>query len=83
MTNRVWTGRRLISASILLLCIAGVTTPALAQTKDPFTFGVALPTTGSAAPFGLDQVQALEWAVADINAKGGAGGRDHSKGRGR
>lgn len=75
MTNRVWTGRRLISASILLLFIAGVTTPALAQTKDPFTFGVALPTTGSAAPFGLDQVQALEWAVADINAKGGAGGR--------
>jgi branched-chain amino acid transport system substrate-binding protein len=64
----------LISASMLWLS-ATVGTPALAQTKEAFTFGVALPTTGSAAPFGLDQVQALEWAIADINAGGGAGGR--------
>jgi len=48
---------------------------AFAQGKEPFRFGVALPLTGSAAPFGQDQVQALEWAVADINAEGGAGGR--------
>lgn len=76
MTNRMSAGRRLISASILLLsAVAGVNSPALAQTKEPFTLGVALPTTGSAAPFGLDQVQALEWAIADINARGGAGGR--------
>ena len=62
-------------AVLLLTAAAGLNTPALAQTKEPFTLGVALPTTGSAAPFGLDQVQALEWAIADINAKGGAGGR--------
>ena len=66
----------LISAPLLsLTAVAGLNTPALAQTKAPFTLGVALPTTGSAAPFGLDQVQALEWAIADINASGGAGGR--------
>jgi branched-chain amino acid transport system substrate-binding protein len=63
--------RSLVGAGTLLLCAL----TAQGQTKEPFTFGVALPTTGSAAPFGLDQVQALEWAVADINARGGAGGR--------
>jgi branched-chain amino acid transport system substrate-binding protein len=76
MKNMISSGRRLISASILLLsAVAGVNSLVQAQTKEPFTFGVALPTTGSAAPFGLDQVQGLEWAIADINAKGGAGGR--------
>ena len=76
MTIGKSSGRGLIGASILLLsAVAGVISPALAQTKEPFTLGVALPTTGSAAPFGLDQVQALEWAIADINARGGAGGR--------
>jgi branched-chain amino acid transport system substrate-binding protein len=48
---------------------------AFAQAKEPFAFGVALPTTGSAAPFGVDQIQALEWGIADVNAKGGANGR--------
>ncbi len=75
MTIRVAAGRRLISASILLLSLAGFGGAVHAQTKEPFTFGVALPTTGSAAPFGLDQIQGLEWAIAEINAKGGAGGR--------
>ncbi len=76
MTYRISTGRRLFSASLLLLCgAAGLGAQAVAQTKEPFTFGVALPTTGSAAPFGLDQIQALEWAIADINAAGGANGR--------
>ncbi len=73
MTKRISAGRRLVTTSILLLGLAA--NSVLAQTKAPFTFGVALPTTGAAAPFGLDQVQALEWAVADINAKGGANGR--------
>lgn len=44
-------------------------------TKAPFSFGVALPLTGPAAPGGVDQVQSLQWAVDDINAAGGAGGR--------
>ena len=53
----------------------GAAPDARAQAKEPVTFGVALPTTGSAAPFGQDQLQAIEWAVADINAAGGANGR--------
>lgn len=67
--------RRSVLRGVVALALAGVAGVAPAQTREPFTFGVALPTTGSAAPFGLDQVQALEWAVADINARGGAGGR--------
>ena len=48
---------------------------AFAQTqKDAFNYGVVLPLTGGAAPFGLDQVKAHMWAVAEINAAGGAGG---------
>src|SRR6187455_2248123 len=38
-------------------------------------FGLALPTSGSQALYGSDQVKAAEWAVADINAKGGINGQ--------
>jgi branched-chain amino acid transport system substrate-binding protein len=48
---------------------------ALAQTGKPdFSYGVVLPLTGGAAPFGLDQVKAHMWAVQEINAAGGANG---------
>jgi len=72
-SNRISVSRRGLVASALL--IPFISRTGFAQAKEPFVFGVALPTTGSAAPFGVDQIQALEWGVADINAKGGAGGR--------
>ena len=43
--------------------------------KEAFNYGVVLPLTGGAAPFGLDQVKAHMWAVDEINAAGGADGR--------
>jgi branched-chain amino acid transport system substrate-binding protein len=46
-----------------------------AADKEAFSYGVALPLTGSGAPFGIDQVKAHTWAVEAINASGGAGGR--------
>lgn len=46
--------------------------PALAQT---LKFGLAMPLTGSQSSFGKDQIKAAEWAVADINAKGGVNGK--------
>jgi branched-chain amino acid transport system substrate-binding protein len=52
---------------------AGVATPACAQ--DSLKFGVADPLTGPSALFGVDQMQAVRWAVEDINAKGGVNGR--------
>jgi branched-chain amino acid transport system substrate-binding protein len=43
--------------------------------QETLKFGVADPLTGPAAIFGLDQMQAVRWAVEDINAKGGVNGR--------
>src|SRR5262245_2505956 len=48
---------------------------AFAADKEPFSYGVVLPLTGAAAPFGTDQVKAHMWAVDEINAAGGANGR--------
>jgi branched-chain amino acid transport system substrate-binding protein len=42
---------------------------------EPLKIGVADPLTGPSAIFGLDQTQAVRWAVEDINAKGGINGR--------
>ena len=61
--------RALVFASIAAaFCMA----PALAQT---LKFGLAMPLTGSQSSFGKDQIKAAEWAVADINAKGGVNGK--------
>ena len=61
--------RALVFASIAAaVCLA----PALAQT---LKFGLAMPLTGSQSSFGKDQIKAAEWAVADINAKGGVNGK--------
>ena len=61
--------RALVFASI---AAAVCMTPALAQT---LKFGLAMPLTGSQSSFGKDQIKAAEWAVADINAKGGVNGK--------
>ena len=47
--------------------------PAAAQ--QTLKFGLAMPLTGSQSAFGKDQIKAAEWAVADINAKGGVNGK--------
>lgn len=46
-----------------------------ASAEETLKFGVTTPLTGPAALFGLDQIQAVRWAVDDINAKGGVNGR--------
>lgn len=43
--------------------------------KEPLKFGLAMPLTGSQALFGADQAKSAQWAVQDINAKGGVEGR--------
>jgi branched-chain amino acid transport system substrate-binding protein len=40
-----------------------------------YRFGLALPLTGPQALYGSDQIQAAEWAVADINKAGGINGK--------
>ena len=40
-----------------------------------FRFGLALPLSGPQALYGADQIQAAQWAVADINKAGGVNGK--------
>jgi branched-chain amino acid transport system substrate-binding protein len=65
-----------VALAIMIGLLGGplaVDAPAQAK-KKPLRFGVADPLTGPAAIFGKDQMQAVRWAVEDINAKGGVNG---------
>lgn len=66
--------RRTILAAPLALGLPYVVRGAHAQ-GEVLRFGVADPLTGPSAIFGLDQMQAVRWAVEDINAAGGVNGR--------
>jgi branched-chain amino acid transport system substrate-binding protein len=58
-----------VAAGLQVLASSGV------WAQETLKFGVADPLTGPSAIFGLDQMQAVRWAVEDINAKGGVNGR--------
>lgn len=51
----------------------GAAVPASAQ--QTLKFGLAMPLTGSQSSYGKDQIKATEWAVEDINKKGGVNGK--------
>jgi branched-chain amino acid transport system substrate-binding protein len=67
--------RRMLALSALIMSGALSTNVALAQGKEALKFGLAMPLSGSQALYGADQVKAAQWAVADINAKGGVNGK--------
>ena len=67
--------RRLLALSALIMSGAAFTGAALAQGKETLKFGLAMPLSGSQALYGADQVKSAQWAVADINAKGGVNGK--------
>jgi branched-chain amino acid transport system substrate-binding protein len=46
-----------------------------AAAQQTLKFGLAMPLTGSQSSYGKDQIKAAEWAVEDINAKGGVNGK--------
>jgi len=52
----------------------GAAAPAQAQ-QQTLRFGLAMPLTGSESSYGKDQIKATEWAVEDINKKGGVNGK--------
>jgi branched-chain amino acid transport system substrate-binding protein len=64
----------LLSASLLLAPPASPPAHAAPNCAEPIKFGLTDPLTGPFANFGKDQLQASEWAVEDINAKGGVDG---------
>jgi branched-chain amino acid transport system substrate-binding protein len=66
--SRIWIAAA-VAAGLQVLAGSGV------WAQEALKFGVADPLTGPSAIFGLDQMQAVRWAVEDINAKGGINGR--------
>lgn len=66
------TRRALCAATVAITTLHGA---AMAQKQETLKFGAAGVLTGPSAIFSLDSVQALRWAVDDINAKGGVNGR--------
>lgn len=67
--------RTLIMSLAVIAASLGLGGHAMAQAaKEPLRFGLAMPLTGSQALFGADQAKAAQWAVEDINAKGGIDG---------
>jgi len=75
LTTRPTTRRG--SVAIMAGLAVSVFWPSLshAQTPQTYKFGLAMPLSGSQALYGSDQVKAAQWAVDDINAKGGVNGK--------
>ena len=59
------------AALVLATLLAG---SAVAQ-QASYKFGMAMPLTGGQATYGNDQVKAAQWAVEEINKKGGINGK--------
>lgn len=60
-------------AAVAAAAALGAAAPASAQ--QTLKFGLAMPLTGSQSSYGKDQIKATEWAVEDINRKGGVNGK--------
>ncbi len=69
-SRRPWLRAIAVAAAAVGLAAA---MPATAQ--QTLKFGLAMPLTGSQSSYGKDQITAAQWAVADINAKGGVNGK--------
>lgn len=67
------TRRQLILSAAAMAATAGVRAQNPAA-KQSLKLGLAMPMSGSQALFGADQAKAAQWAVQDINAKGGVDG---------
>ena len=69
-------GWSVLRGGLVACALMGLTAGQIqAQEKAPFRFGNGMPTSGTQALFGGDQVKAQQWAVDDINKAGGINGR--------
>jgi branched-chain amino acid transport system substrate-binding protein len=66
--------RRAVLAAGLGVALS-VASASFALSEDTLRFGVADALTGPSAIFGKDQIQAVRWAIDEINAKGGVDGQ--------
>ena len=67
------TARRSLTAALAIALATAASSLAMAQQS--LKFGLAMPLTGGQALYGNDQVKAAQWAVEEINAKGGINGK--------
>lgn len=67
-----FTRRMALLAGTAAVTLSGAS---FAVAQDSFRFGMAMPLSGGQATYGQDQVKAAEWAVAEINQKGGVNGK--------
>ncbi len=58
-----------------LVVLFALLVPSIAPAAEPVRIGLAGPHTGDLAPYGLPTRDAAEMVVAEVNAKGGIGGR--------
>ena len=63
-----------LKSTVGLALALALSTGAIAQ-QTSYKFGLAMPLTGGQATYGNDQVKAAEWAVDEINKKGGINGK--------
>ena len=73
-TSKQINRRRVLKTGLAAGALALGGQSAFAQ-ADAYRFGLALPLTGPQASYGGDQIQAAQWAVADINKAGGINGK--------
>lgn len=69
------TRRDFVAAGAGLAAASAVPSLALAQAGDTFRIGSLCPVTGGGSSYGAGMQKAIELAVAEVNAAGGAGGR--------
>lgn len=68
--------RDFVVAGAGLAAASAVPSVVFAQTGDTFRIGSLCPVTGGGSPYGSGMQKAIELAVAEVNAAGGAGGRN-------
>src|SRR4051812_6534448 len=74
MTLRI-TRRDVLLASASLAAASALPRFAFAQGTAPFRIGSLCPITGAGSPYGSGMQKAIEIAVGEVNAAGGAGGK--------
>ena len=73
--SRFGTRRGFMAGTAAAATLAASGGRSLAQDANRCRFGLALPLSGPQALYGADQIQAAQWAVADINKAGGVSGK--------
>ena len=74
MSNRI-TRRDVLAAGAALAAATALPSVVFAQAAGTFRVGSLCPVTGAGSPYGSGMQKAIEIAIAEVNAQGGAGGR--------